>query len=129
MPWFKVDDTLHAHPKAELAGRPAMGLWALAGSYCMAYKIEGQISAKWVSGKHGKADAGRLVDAGFWHMKGHHCDDCPQPDDPLGYVFHDWLDSQLGADEIEKDREAARDRQRKFREKRRIAREESNDAE
>lgn len=130
MPWFKVDDTLHGHPKARRAGRSAMGLWALAGSYCMAYKLDGHVDREWVSThRGGPKDADALVAANFWHGRGHVCDDCPQPNDPNGWVFHDWLHSQPSAEEIEKDREQSRERQRKFRETRRAAREAgANDA-
>ena len=127
-PWFKVDDTLHAHPKARRAGKSAMGLWALAGSYCMAYKLDGQIDSEWIATQRGRAEAVKLCAAKFWHANGHDCEECPQPLDPLGFVFHDWFDNQPSAEEIERDREATRDRQRKSREKRRKAREESIDA-
>lgn len=41
MPWFKVDDQLHSHPKPRRASLAALGLWTLSGSYSMAYKLDG----------------------------------------------------------------------------------------
>jgi len=34
MTWFKVDDSLAGHPKPRRAGKQAMGLWVIAGSWC-----------------------------------------------------------------------------------------------
>jgi hypothetical protein len=108
MAWFKVDDTLHSHPKPRKAGLPAMGLWAMAGSYSMAYKLDGFVPDYYVaSWPNGRRLAERLVKAGQWDV-GHR-------DDETGWHFHDWLDYQMSADEIEADRERARDRQREYR--------------
>ena len=43
MPWFKVDDTWHSHPKARRASLGAVGLWSMCGSYSMAYKTDGWV--------------------------------------------------------------------------------------
>ena len=113
MAWFKVDDTLHGHPKVLRAGAAAVGVWAAAGSYCMAYKTDGKVPAWWLDswGKTGQSAARKLVEVGLWEAT------------PDGYRFHDWADYQPSSDEIEKDREAARVRMRELREKRRKARE------
>jgi len=44
MPWFKVDDALHSHPKTRKAGLAAMGLWVVAGSFSASYMTSGFIS-------------------------------------------------------------------------------------
>lgn len=110
MPWFKVDDTLHSHPKPRRVGLQAVGLWTLAGSYCMSYKTDGFVPewfvASWPSGRK-TADA--LVKGGLWEIG--------ERDGEGGWYFHDWLHYQPSADEIEADRENARERQRKRREK------------
>lgn len=36
--WFRVDDKLHTHEKALLAGVPAMGLWVMCGSWCASHE-------------------------------------------------------------------------------------------
>ena len=95
MPWFKVDDQLHSHPKPRRASLAALGLWTLSGSYSMAYKLDGFVPAWYVHGHNqGKRHAESLVRVGLWEK----------------------------ADEIEAEREAARERQRAFRKKRREAR-------
>lgn len=120
MAWFKIDDLLHGHPKTRKADLPAMGLWAVAGSYAMAYKLDGHIDAEWVaSWRNGTKLAARLVQAGFWHPAGHDCHECPQPRDDGGWVFHNWADFQPSTTEIEKTRAAARERQAAHRQRRR----------
>lgn len=111
MPWFKIDDTLHSHPKIRGAGLPAMGLWALAGSYSMAYKTDGFVPMWFVeTWPQGARRARELTQNGLWN------------ETETGFQFHDWDDFQPTADEIEKDRESARERQRRRREKQREAR-------
>jgi len=118
MPWFKVDDTLHSHPKSRGAGLAAMGLWTLAGSYCSQYVTEGFVPAWFVTGwPNGRKLAGALVTAGLWRS-------CERAGEK-GWEFHDWEHYQMTKDEIERDRELNRERQRKFREKRREARQQS----
>lgn len=113
MPWFKVDDTLHSHPKARNAGLEAVGLWTLSGSFSMAYKGDGDVPAYFVDGfkRQGSRAADLLVRNGLWIESAD------------GYQFHDWHDFQPSSDEIERDRELARERQRRSREKRRTAQE------
>lgn len=110
MPWFKVDDTLHSHPKPRKAGLAAIGLWSLAGSYCMAYKTDGFVPDWFVCGwPQGKKLADTLVKSGQWEIG--------EKDGEAGWFFHDWFDYQPSSDEIEADREHARERQRKRRQK------------
>lgn len=117
MPWFKIDDTLHSHPKVRRAGLQALGLWVASGAYCMAYKTDGHVPDWYVDGwPSGKRLADKLVHARLWEVT----------DD--GWQFHDWLDHQPSAAEIEADREHARERQRKRREKLRQSREEGDAA-
>ena len=116
MAWFKVDDTLHSHPKVRRAGSAAVGVWVTAGSYCMAYKTDGFVPEWWLNtwGKAGHTAAKKLVEAGLWS---------PASNGEPGYQFHDWGDYQPLSDEIERDRELNRARQRKYRQQRRSARE------
>lgn len=104
MPWFRVDDQLHAHPKPNKAGLAAMGLWTLAGSHCMSYLTDGVVERWWVESKpHGVELAARLVAAGLWHE---HQD---------GWVFHDWEEFQPTREQILAERGAAVERMRKVR--------------
>lgn len=117
MPWFKVDDQLHSHPKPRRASLAALGLWALAGSYSMAYKLDGFVPGWYVAGhRDGRKHAETLVRVGLWHNA--------IRAEEEGYQFHDWNDYQPTSDEIEAEREAARERQRAHRAKRREKRKE-----
>lgn len=107
MPWFKIDDQLHEHRKARAAGRAAMGVWVLAGSYCADNLTDGFVAAGVLPRWGTKADAARLVKAGLWHP-------CEQ-DGEAGWRFHDWDEFQPSRQQIEADRDAARDRMRKAR--------------
>ncbi len=119
MSWMKVDDTLHSHPKVRRAGAAAVGVWVTAGSFCMAYKTDGFVPRYYLDGwgKAGASAARKLVAVGLW-------EEVVKDGEP-GFQFHDWADYQPLSEEIEKDREAARERQRKLRERRRQARDEA----
>ena len=117
MAFFSVDDGAHGHPKHRAAGLPAVGLWTLAGSYCRAYKLDGQIPGWYVkSWANGTKIAAVLVDVGLWHGAGHECKKCPQPTDSEGWIFHDWRDIHDSPEAIELQRQKGRERQRKRRE-------------
>lgn len=89
MPWMKVDDKLHDHRKARKAGKAAMGVWVLAGSWSMANETDGFIPESVLVRWGTPADAKRLVTAGFWSVA--------EKDDEAGWVFHDWLKYQPDA--------------------------------
>lgn len=111
MAWFKIDDTFHSHPKVRRAGAAAVGVWATAGAFSSAYKADGFVPLWWVQGwgKTGTTAARKLVEVGLW--------DEAEQDGETGYQFHDWADYQPTSEEIERDREAARERQRRSRER------------
>lgn len=112
MPWFKVDDTLHSHPKTRKAGLPAMGMWALAGSYSSSYVTEGFIPEWWVAAfPSGRRWANRLVCADLWELA--------EKNGEQGWMFHDWNKFQPSKAEIEADRAESRRRQREWRAKHR----------
>lgn len=108
MPFFLVDDQFHSHPKPRKAGLAAVGLWTAAGSWSQAHKQEGFVPEWYVtSWPSGKRLARQLVTSCLW-LAG-------EKDGEPGWWFHDWLDIHPTADEIERTREKARERQRKRR--------------
>lgn len=117
MPHFRVDDMFHGHPKAREAGLAAIGLWTLAGSHSMAYKLDGAVPQYFIDGfkREGDRAAESLARVGLW---------LPSVN---GYDFHDWLDWQPSAEEIEKDRERQRLRSREFRRRLREGKKGSDD--
>lgn len=114
MPWFKVDDTLAFHAKVVTAGNAAMGLWVRAGAWCAQQLTDGHVPNHMISvlGTTGQAKA--LVTAGLWtRVDG-------------GYDFHEWSDRQPSREQVEREREAAADRQRRAREKARESRQQND---
>lgn len=109
MPWFKVDDKLHKHRKARLAGCEAMGLWALAGSWSAAELQDGfvpeSVCAQWTP--KFKALGGKLVAAGLWTAG--------EKRGEKGWYFHDWTTYQPTAAKVRKDRAEAQERMKRLR--------------
>lgn len=106
MPWFKVDDGFHGHPKVDMLSPASVGIWTLCGSHCAQYLTDGKVFARTVA-KFGGTDAeiGELVDAGLWI------------DNEDGtYQFKDWGDYQPMRADVEAKRDAARERMRQVRE-------------
>lgn len=115
MPWFKVDDRLHTHPKWLASSPRARALWCSAGSWCAAMTTEGVVPRHVLATLGGRTrDADELVTVGLWHAH------------PDGWVFHDWLHMQPSAAQVEADRAAARERQRRAREKASASRRDSS---
>ena len=89
MVWFKVDDKLHDHRKARKAGKAAMGMWVLAGSWSSDNLTDGfipeDVALRWGT----RADAERLVAAELWQASSR--------DGEPGWQFHDWARFQPSA--------------------------------
>lgn len=118
MPWFKIDDSAHSHPKLVKAGNAALGLWMRCGSYAAQHLTEGIVPGV-IAQMYGTGpQAAKLVKAGLWHQAGHGCPRCVQPADG-DYVMHDFLENgrNVTKAQAEASREAAADRQRKRRAK------------
>ncbi|MFI6889169.1 hypothetical protein [Streptosporangium canum] len=109
MPWFKVDDAFHSHLKVMPTKAAALGLWVVAGSWSSANLTEGFIPdavlPRLMPGA--KRLAKDLVEAGLWERT------------DKGFTFHDWTDYNPTAEEVREDRDAARERMRKLRARRR----------
>lgn len=118
MPWFRIDDKAHSHPKLIKAGNAALGLWLRCGSYAAAHLTDGIVPGVVAELYGTKPQAAKLVKAGLWHEHGHDCaDECPNPA-PGDYVFHNFLDDGRNTSRAraEAERKKARDRQSKHRE-------------
>lgn len=110
MPWFKVDDTAHAHPKMRRAGKAAIGLWVMCGSYAAAYLTDGIIPAE-TAGEGTETQIAKLVKVGLWHDRGHDCQRCPQPM-PGDFVMHDYLRYNPSRVRVLSEREREADKKR-----------------
>lgn len=80
MTWFKVDDSLHSHPKTSSASLAAIGLWAVAGSWCGDHLTDGRVPEHMIPllSRGAVQLADELVAAGLWVRVRD------------GYRFHQW---------------------------------------
>lgn len=106
MPWFKVDDKLHDHRKARLAGCNAMGLWLMAGSWSAANITDGFVPVAVISrwDRQWQKLADRLLAAELWTTAEQH----GEP----GYQFHDWSEFQPHSDDVKADRKTLSEKRR-----------------
>lgn len=109
MSWFKIDDKLHAHRKVQRLIRRirnggsrgpnchAMGLWAIAGSWCGQAMTDGFVPDYMIQQWDLDAFelAGELVDAELWIVD--------EQDGDRGYRFVNWLTHNPSADEQKMD--------------------------
>jgi len=109
MVWFRVDDKLHSHRKAARAGVEALGLWALAGSWCSDQLTDGFIPDYMARKLDTKANrhAAALVTAGLWEPA--------EQGGDKGWQFHEWDEYQQTRDETESKRDKWRDKKREQR--------------
>lgn len=104
MPYFAVDDGFHSHPKVLDTSLEAVGLWALAGSWCADHLTDGIVKRAALRRVGGTVElAAELVDAGLWTVH------------PEGWRFHQWDERQFTREQVEAKRAAARDRMKRIR--------------
>ncbi|MFD6691080.1 mucin-2 [Streptomyces bacillaris] len=116
MPWFKIDDSAHSHPKFVRAGNAALGLWLRCGAYSAQHLLEGVVPGD-IARLYGTApQAAKLVKVGLWHAVEHECARCPQPE-PGSFVIHDFFEGGRNSTraQVETSRRAAAERQAKRR--------------
>lgn len=89
MGWFRVDDKFHAHSKPRQAGKAAVGVWILAGTWSMDNDTDGFVPADVLKTWGSAADARKLVAVGLWR-EGEHKGEA-------GWWFHDWSHFQPSA--------------------------------
>lgn|SRR5215472_1303655 len=103
MPWFRLDDSFHSHPKVIAAGNEAVGLYVRCGTYAAEHLTDGFVGRSIVLLYGSEALAARLVEARLWNRaRG-------------GWNIHDYLDYNPSREAVEKERKAAAERQRRRR--------------
>ncbi|MFB4320650.1 hypothetical protein [Actinomadura sp. 21ATH] len=103
-----MDDTFHSHPKVLAAEPAALGLWVVAGTWSSANLTDGFVPHYVLPRLLPDSDklAEALVTCGLWRRaKG-------------GYRFHDWSDYNPRSVDVKRERDAARERMRNLRAKR-----------
>lgn len=106
MSWLKLDDAFPDHPKIEALSDGAFRLHVSGLIHCAKHLTDGYVPTARVPKLMGysKRALAQLVAAGLWH---------PRSD---GYDLHDYLDWNRSRKQVEMDRHAAAERQRKRRE-------------
>jgi hypothetical protein len=117
MPWFRLDDSFHSHPKVIAAGNEAVGLFVRCGTYAAEHTTDG-IIAEEIAELYGASATGSrrnpgtgkpetlaetLVRTGLWHRV------------RRGWTIHDYLDYNPSRAAVEKERKDAAERQRRRR--------------
>lgn len=117
MPWGRVDDDLHDHPKTIAAGNEAMGVWVRVQSWCNKYLSDGFCPWEKVVAIAGGEEAAERVTArlcrrardgapGFWYdLRGLGFEDAH------GIQMHDFYVCNRRAAEVRAERE--QDKQKK----------------
>ena len=109
MPWFKLDDSFHSHPKVMAAGNEAVGLFVRCGTYAAQHLTDGFIPQQVVLLYGSEALADTLVEAKLWRRtRG-------------GWQIHDYLNYNPSKQAVNNDRKNNADRQRRWQEARRNA--------
>lgn len=93
--WFKVDDRFHEHEKVRGLDPFAVGVWALAGSWCGQNKTDGfvpdTVVARW--GKRWRNAAKELVERDLWEPA--------ERGREVGWVFVNWMEWQPSREETD----------------------------
>jgi hypothetical protein len=103
MPDFRVHESAPEHRKMRAAGLAAIGLWTMSGAYSTREGTDGWVPAHFVATwPGGKRQVKTLLQIGLWW---------PEDRDGIpGFRFHDFLDYQRSAEQIEQEKEKARAR-------------------
>jgi hypothetical protein len=105
MPWFRLDDSFHSHPKVIAAGNEAVGLYVRCGTYCAQHLTDGFIPEQ-VMLLYGSSElAETLVRTKLLRrVRG-------------GWRMPDFLLYNPSGQQVANEREAKTERQRRWREK------------
>lgn len=103
MPWFKVDDSFHSHPKVIAAGNEAVGLFSRCGSYAAQHLTDGFIPEE-VALLYGSRELAEvLVRTKLWRrVRG-------------GWKMPDYLDYNPSKESVENERRVNAERQKRWR--------------
>ena len=121
MPWVRFDDQFPYHRKVARLSDPAFRLHVSAIFWSALNLTDGWVPAESIPDiapglRRLEGLAAELVGRGLWHESNHGCKDCVLP--PDGWMVHHYLTYQPSKAQVEKERADARERQRRWRERR-----------
>ena len=106
MPWFRLDDSFHSHPKVLRAGNEAVGLYVRCGAYAAQHLTDGFIPEHIALLYGDETLVETLVTTKLWRRtRG-------------GWRMPDYLDFNPSKEAVDKDRKGKADRQKRWRESR-----------
>lgn len=103
MPWFRLDEAFHHHPKVRQAGNAPIGLWVRCGTWSAQYLTDGYITAEVAHDFGSQREIDRLTNTGLWVTNG------------AGFVIPDYLEYNPSAEQVRAERAKARERAQKRR--------------
>jgi hypothetical protein len=104
MPYFRVSDQFHNHPKVLTAGNAAVGLWVRCGAYSANYLLDGFVPLDVAQAYGNRREIDRLVDSGlFLHVA------------PGGLLIANFAEHNFSADQVRAQRATDAERQRRWR--------------
>jgi hypothetical protein len=116
MPWFRLEDSFHSHPKVLRAGNEAIGLYVRCGTYAAQHLTDGFIPEHIALLYGDETLVETLVQTKLWRRtRG-------------GWRMPDFLDFNPSKEAVDKDRKGKAERQRRWREaqRRRVTNASSN---
>jgi len=103
LPWFRLDDSFHSHPKVIAAGNEAIGFYVRCGAYAAQHLTDGFIRQDVALLYGSPALADSLVQAKLWRrVRG-------------GWQMPDYLDYNPSAEQVKQERKNAAERQKRRR--------------
>ena len=103
MPWFRLDDNFHQHPKVTSAGNAAVGLWVRCGTYSSSYLTDGHIPAGVARNMGNRREIDALLASRLWVENGD------------GFWMPDFLDYNPSAEQVRLGRKRDSERKRRGR--------------
>lgn len=104
MPWFRLEDSFHSHPKVLAAGNEAVGLYVRCGTYAAQHLTNGFIPEQIALLYGSQALVDTLVATKLWRRtRG-------------GWRMPDYLDYNPSRQAVDKQREDRNERQKRWRE-------------
>lgn len=121
MPWVRFDDQFPYHRKVARLSDQAFRLHVSAIFWSALNLTDGWVPAESIPDtapglRRLEGLAAELVARDVWHAAEHICKDCIMP--PDGWIIHDYLEFQPSKAQVEAERAAARERQRRHRKRR-----------
>lgn len=103
MPWFRVEENFHSHPKVRRAGNAATGLWVRCGTWSSNYLTDGFIPEETVREFGNRRELDALLATRLWVSV------------ESGVLMPDYLEYNPSAEQVRQQRKRDAERKRSAR--------------